>query len=106
MKPYIYCNTTAKGVQTFYVNVDGESHILFSQAFRHGVKNYFAKPVSIDRALDFSSARGDGAILRTMEKLPSYIRYVEREYDIEVLRKTRRKNEDYRKRNTRPSFTI
>jgi hypothetical protein len=49
--------------------------------------------------MDFSRAKGDSAIIRTMEKLPSHIRYIEREYDIEILRKTARRNAEYRYRS-------
>ena len=97
-KATIYCRTTAKGVQTFYVVVDGDEHFLFSQHYRVGVRNYFRNPKSIDQALDFSCAKGNAALVHTMEKLPSYIRYVEREFGIEVLKKTHRKNERAYKR--------
>jgi hypothetical protein len=88
----IYCRTTAKGTHTFYVEAQGETHLLFSQNYRHGVNEYFSIGVSVDRALDFSRAKGNTAIERTMRKLPSYIRYIEREYDLEILRKTAKSN--------------
>jgi hypothetical protein len=56
------------------------------------VKEYFGRGVHIDAAMDFSRAHNDTAILNTMRKLPSYIKYIEKEYGIEVLRKTARKN--------------
>ena len=98
MKPNIFCKTTDKGIQSFYVKVQGETHFLFSQDYRRGVKEYFGNPISVDKALRFAGARGDRAIMRTMEKLPAYIRYVEREYGVEVLRKTQRKNAEQHKR--------
>ena len=39
----IYCETTAKGVQSFFINANGETHFLFSQNFRRGVKEYFER---------------------------------------------------------------
>ena len=42
---------------------------------------------------------GDSAITRTMEKVPIYIRYIEKEYGIEILEKTRKKSS--RSRNYR-----
>ena len=96
----IYCKTTAKGVQSFYITTaNGDTHFLFSQNFRRGVKDYFAGGVGIDEAINFKRAKGNSAIIRTMEKLPSYIRYVEREYGVEVLRKTIHKNQVYKKRS-------
>ena len=92
----IYCETTAKGVQSFFINANGETHFLFSQNFRRGVKDYFERGVRIDEAINFKRANGNSAIIHTMEKLPAYIRYVEREYGMEVLRRTARKNQTYK----------
>lgn len=95
MKTIIYCLTTDKAVQSFYLEADGETHYLFSQRYKRGVKEYFGSGVHIDAAMDFSRARHDASILRTMQKLPSYIKYIEKEYGIEVLRQTVRKNAGY-----------
>ena len=92
MSARIFCRTTAKGVSSFYVSVDGETLFLFSQNYHSGVRHYFRGPISVTRAIDFSCAKGNKALLRTMEKLPAYIRYVEREYGVEVLKQTKRKN--------------
>ena len=94
----IYCKTTAKGTLTFFVEAQGETHLLFSQSFRRGVNDYFGSGVNVDRALDFSRAKGNTAIERTMQKLPSYIRYIEREYDLEILRKTAKNNAKHKRR--------
>ncbi len=92
MKTNVYCLTTDNGVQSFYLEACGETHYLFSQNYRRGVKEYFGQGVHIDAAMDFSRARNNTAVLNTMRKLPSYIKYIEKEYGIEVLRKTARKN--------------
>ena len=92
MKTNVYCLTTDKGVQSFYLEAFGETHYLFSQNYRRGVKAYFGHGVHIDDAMDFSRAHRDSAILSTMRKLSSHIKYIEKEYGIEVLRKTVRKN--------------
>ena len=95
----IYCETTAKGVQSFFINANGETHFLFSQNFRRGVKDYFERGVRIDEAINFKRANGNSAIIHTMEKLPAYIRYVEREYGMEVLRRTVRKNQTCKRKS-------
>lgn len=92
MATTIFCRITAKGVHSFFLEACGERHFLFSQGYRHGVNAYFREGVRLDSALDFSRANGDSAIIRTMEKLPAAIRYVEREYGLTVLRQTARKN--------------
>ena len=95
----IYCETTAKGVQSFFINANGETHFLFSQNFRRGVKDYFERGVRIDEAINFNRANGNSAISHTLEKRPAYIRYVEREYGMEVLRRTARKNQTYTRKS-------
>ena len=92
MKTNVYCLNTDKGVHSFYLEANGETHYLFSQTFRHGVKEYFGQGVHIDAAMDFSRAKNNTAVINTMRKLPSYIKYIEKEYGIVVLRQTVRKN--------------
>jgi hypothetical protein len=94
----IYCTPTAKGVHSFYIEASGETHFVFSQAYRPGVNEYFRDGVRLDDALNFSRAKGDNAIKRTMEKLPSYIKYIEREYDLEILHRTAKKNAKHNRR--------
>ena len=97
MTAKIYCRTTAKGVHSFYMVANGESHFLFHQNYRRGVNKYYREGVRLDEALKISRAKGDNAVLRTMEKLPSYIKYVEREQGIEVLRMTAKRNARYKR---------
>ena len=92
----IYCLTTDKDVQSFYIEACGETHYLFSQNFRRGVKEYFRGGVHLDAALDLSRAKNNTALIKTMKKLSSYIRYIEKEYGLEILRQTIRKNSGYR----------
>ena len=92
MKTNVYCRTTARGIQSFYLEAEGESHYLFSQKFRRGVAQYFTQGVCIDAAMDFSRAHRDTAIIHTMKKLSTHIKYAEKEYGIVVLRQTFRKN--------------
>ena len=94
----IYCRTASNGMQSFYVMSNGETHFLFSQNFRRGVKDYFERGVRIDEALNFKRANGNSAVIRTMEKLPAYIRYVEREYGLQILRSTAKRNQGFRKK--------
>ena len=99
MATTIYCRTTDKDIQSFYLKANGKTHFLFSQSFRRGVKSFYNRGVSLNEAMDPSRAKGNRAILNTMEKLPAYIRYIEREYDLQVLRKTIRKSAERRTRS-------
>ena len=92
MKSTVYCTLTDKGVHTFYLVAEGQEYYLFRQNYRRGVNNFFRDGVNIDRAIDFSKARHDDALIRTMQKLPMYIKYIEKCYGVEVLRATAKRN--------------
>jgi len=92
MKTTIYCTPTAKGALTFYLKNENKEHFLFNQNYRKGVYHYYKNGVSVDTAKDFSRVKNrDTAILKTMEKLPMYVRYVEKEYNLIVLDQTKKK---------------
>ena len=93
MKATVYCKATDKGVHTFYLAQGREEYFLFHQNFRRGVKEYFGRGVSINEAFNFSRSHHNTALIHTMEKLPAYIKYVEKEYGIEVLNQTAKKNQ-------------
>ena len=90
MKTTVYC-TADKGIHTFYLVTDQGEYFLFNQDFRKGVHEYFGDGVRLDRALDHSKSHRDTAISKTMSKLPMYIKYIEKEYSIAVLKQTQKK---------------
>ena len=92
MKNMIYCEPTARGVHTFFLVVNGKEYFLFSQNYRKGVHAYYSKGVSLTQAVNYSKTHNDSALIRTMSKLPMYIKYVEKEYGIEVLERTKKKS--------------
>lgn len=92
MKNMIYCEPTARGVHTFFLVVNGKEYYLFSQNYRKGVHAYYSKGVSLTQAVNYSKTHNDSALIRTMSKLPMYIKYVEKEYGIEVLERTKKKS--------------
>ncbi len=96
MKSRIFCKTTGKGIHSFYLTYKGESYFLFNQDYRRGVNEHFSGVgLHIDGALNFSKANGDSALQRTIAKLPMYIKYVEKEYGICVLKQTYKKNQKF-----------
>ena len=100
MKSTVYCIPTDKGIHTFYLVVDGKEYYLFRQNYRKGVNSFFRDGVTLDRALDFTKAHHNDALIRTMQKLPIYIKYIEKYYGLEVLRATAKRNSVMRgKRN-------
>ena len=88
MRQFIYCKPTAKGIHSFYLVNDGKEYFLFNQNYRKGVHKFFSCGVSINVAMDIARANRDHAIIRTMEKLHNYIKYIEKEYCIAVLART------------------
>lgn len=95
MKTMIYCKPTQQGVHSFYLVTGGEEYFLFSQNSRKGVQEYFSRGVTIDDSMKFAKTKNDSAIIRTMTKLPMYIRYIEKEYEIEVYEQTKRRNRQF-----------
>lgn len=98
MKAIIYCKATDKGVHTFYLKVNGREYYLFRQNYRRGVNEYFRNGVVLESAIDFGRSRQNEAIQRTMQKLPSYIKYIEKEYEIKILNKTIKKSAKWQRR--------
>jgi hypothetical protein len=86
MKKTIYCKTVAKGMQAFYVEVDGKSYYLFNQKYRVGVRNYFVAGKSVND-LAAASKHHNSAVRRTATKLPAYLKFVEKEYDVVIYDK-------------------
>jgi len=86
----VYCRTTAKDVLSFYIKHNNERYFLFSQNYKRGVHQYFANGVSLNKAIDYSGAKSDFSIERTMDKLPKYIKYIEKEYEISIFNQTDR----------------
>lgn len=88
MKTKIYCKTQIKGIHSFYVKKDGMDYYLFSQDYRRGVQEYYGRAVSFDEAIDFSRAKKDNAVIRTMEKIMMYSKYIERQYGVAICKKS------------------
>ena len=100
MKTMIYCEMPEKAVHTFYMLNEGKIYYLFRQDYRRGVQDFYHKGVLLDESLDYSKAHKDTAIERTMSKIPMYIKYIEKEYGIEVLEQTKKRNR-YGRKNLR-----
>ena len=100
MKNYIYCTTTAKGEQTFYLMAQGTKYFLFVQAYRKSNKEVFEQGISL---FDLRKLKKhcSFSVRHTATKLPGYIRYVEQECGISVMEMTKRKQFKAKNRKTR-----
>lgn len=86
----IYCKTTAKSIQSYYLSIDKQSIFLFSQAFRKSNKKVYEKGVYL---FDLKKLRKNSSfsVSRTAEKIPAYIHYIEQYFGIDILNKTKQK---------------
>ena len=105
MKVKVMCRTVEKGQQAFFVKVDGKEYFLFQQEFRKSVKDFFQNGVSVNATNNYSSAHST-AVRRTLDKLPSYLHYIEKEYDVEIYEKTKeaksvKKSKPYKRQSFR-----
>ena len=95
MKNYIYCTTTAKGEQTFYLMAQGTKYFLFVQAYRRSNKEVFEQGISL-YDLRKLKKHCSYSVRHTAEKIPAYIRYIEQQYGISVMEITKRKQEGWK----------
>ena len=91
MKTIIYCKRSERGKHNFYLQTNGEDFYLFSQNYKKGVQEYFGRGVYLERACDYSRSKHDTAVVKTMDKIPVFIKYIEKESGILVFEQTKRK---------------
>ena len=101
MKAKVICRTVDKGVQSFFVRVGGKDYFLFQQDFRISVKTFFQNGVNVNGINDYSVAHST-AVRKTLDKLPAYLHYVEKEYGVEIYEK--KKQDKKQKAYKRESF--
>lgn len=75
----------------FFVVTGGVYYYLFTQKFRRGVDEFYHYDLPLGKAISHGCGKGDRAIHRTMDKLRMYIKYIEKENDIIILKETRKK---------------
>ena len=96
MKNYIYCTTTAKGEQSFYLMAQGIKYFLFVQAFRRSNKEVFGPGVTL-LELRKLKKHCSFSVRHTAEKIPAHIRDIAQEYGISVMEMTKRKQEGWKR---------
>lgn len=88
----VFCRTTSKGIQSFYIKVENCEYFLFAQSYRVSVKEHFRAGISINECMNYASSRSV-AVRKTLDKLKVYIPYIEKEFGIAVYNKTKDKNQ-------------
>lgn len=90
-KPTVFCTNPKTGQLYFYLYYDRTRYYLFQQPFRKSVCAFFSHGVYLDDAFNYSRAKRNPQIVKTISKLPYSIRYIESEYGIAVLERTKKR---------------
>lgn len=86
----VFCRTTNKGEQSFYLVVDKAEYYLFTQNYRKSNKQYFERGIALEDVYDFSGTTSFST-KKTLERLQKFIPYMEKEYGLVLRNQTRRK---------------
>ena len=57
MSKFIVCKTTGKSEQSYFLEMDNKLYFLFKQDYRVSNKEYYAKGVNVNDAIDFSKTQ-------------------------------------------------
>lgn len=91
MSTVIYCRSTAHNEHSFFLSTDRCCYFLFSQEYHQAVEDRFRNGMTLKEALNYKPACGRFDLEKTISKFPTYIKYVEKEYNIAILEQTKRK---------------
>lgn len=95
MAAKIYCRTTEKGVQSYYLCDGKENYYLFDSEFRKSNKEFFSQGRFIQEVFD-ARRHESTSVQRTSIRLISAVRYIESEYGLCVLQQTAKKKRQKR----------
>ena len=88
----IYCKTTDKGIQTYYLTDGKRDYDLFRTSFHRSNKEFFGKGRYVQEVLDARRHRSE-TVRRTSVRLVSAVKYIESEYGICVFQQTAKKQQ-------------
>ena len=91
MDSIISCKVNKMGGHSFFIKHAGKEYYLFSQNYHRGVDSHFSKGISIQNALSVKSAKHDRYVMKTIIKMKPHIKYIEKEYDVKILKNTKEK---------------
>ena len=97
MKTTIFCKKTQDNKQKFFVKVGNETYYLFQQEFRIGNEKFFRNGVGLHEINNYSNI-SNLDVRKTLDKLPAYLHYIEKEYDVVIYKKTKKKHETKKKK--------
>lgn len=91
----IICKSSEGGTHNFYLVVGTTEYFLFNEGYKKSVYDYYSKGVRLKDASNYSKSKRNVALMKTMSKIPVYVRYLEKEYDLEILEKTKKRNREH-----------
>lgn len=103
MKTTVYCKTVAKDTLGFFARIGNRDYFLFNQPYKKSLMDFFYNGATVNAINDYTSAHST-AVRRTLDKLPSYIKYIEKEYDVAIYEKTKALKTINKKAYKRQSF--
>ena len=86
MKNKVYCRTVAKGIQEYYLEVDGKRYYLFEQDYRVSNRDYFKDGVDVNKIGDFRNVRSE-SVRMTLDKLPKYLKKLDKRYGLGLYKR-------------------
>lgn len=86
----IYCKRSNNALD-FFITDKGNEYYMFSQRPYTGVEEYFKKGIALNNAIKHSKCGDNKMIHKTITKLPTYIKYIEKEYGIALLEQSKKK---------------
>jgi len=92
MAAKIYCRTTAKGIQSYFLNDGKTDYYLFNTVFRQSNKKFFSPGRYIHEVLD-ARRHHSTSVQRTSTRLIGAVKYIEKEYDVCVFNQTVKKQQ-------------
>ncbi len=91
MTSMIKAKTYTNGL-SLYLTHENNDYYLFSQRYHKGVRKAFENGVFLDDALSYANHH-DYCVRKTVTKLMSHIKYIEKEYKVDVLNETIKKKQ-------------
>lgn len=92
MAAKIYCKTTGKGVQSYYLFDGKQDYYLFNSEFRRSNKEFFSQGRFIQEVLD-AKRHNSTSVRKTSNRLIGAVKYIESEYGICVFQQTAKKQQ-------------
>ena len=101
MKNIIYCIETNRGSLNFFIEQNNKDYFLFSQKYNEVVDKCFKNGISLPELLSIKKTRYNQSLMHTISKIPSHIKYIEKEYQVSIYDK---KHKSPYKRHTSTHF--